>query len=39
MLVVLMHGSVGSLDEWAAIVSGCVLLFGLTFAFTRKKDE
>jgi hypothetical protein len=39
LLVAVMHGAVGSLDEWAAIVGGCLLLFSLTFAYVRKKDD
>jgi hypothetical protein len=39
MFVVLMHGAIGSLDEFVAVAAAFALLCGATFAFTRKKSD
>jgi hypothetical protein len=39
LTLLVLHGAVGSLDEIAAVAAGCLVLFGLTFAYTRKRSD
>ena len=36
-ITLFLHGAVGSLDEVGAVVAGCLVLFSLTFVYTRGK--
>jgi hypothetical protein len=39
MITLVLHGAVGSLDELGAVLAGCLVLFSLTYAYTRRKSD